>query len=528
MKYLFVCILMSSLLYSCNNFGKQAMQIIYDDSVDVNALDTTPAIVVDTLQLRNASDEVKSFYEKNEYKLGWASATNRKQLVDAIYSLQYDGLGIAKYNIDIIEGYHKRYETLSNEDKVKADVYFSNAYTKAIDHLLNGMLNARRLYNDWDIDRKELNPSSTMLLALSNEAIANSFDSIRPKQDMYTKYRTKMEGLYALEQDTLKVFKGTKLNDTLLSIVAVKKHLSFLNYLKDVDTSDVTYNAAIAAGVKKYQANNKLTPSGYLDDKTKQTILAEEELIKKKLMVNLERWRWFPREFGEHYILINIPDFHLVAVSNNDTIQKLKIVVGKTERKTPILSSKLTTVVINPTWTVPPTIMKNDLIPSAKSNLGYFASRNFTIYNSAGKVVEPANWNADKGTSYRYVQKGGVGNTLGRIKFMFNNNHAVYLHDTPSKWGFDKNQRALSSGCVRVQNPFDLAQFVFDIEETNLSKEKVKEVLDSEKTSNYGTSKVPIEIHQLYWTMQIDKKGQITYINDLYEYDDNLYKRLLN
>ncbi|MDR0229451.1 MAG: L,D-transpeptidase family protein [Flavobacteriaceae bacterium] len=528
MKYLFVCVLMSSVLYSCNNIGNQAMRIIYDDSVDISALETTPSIIVDTLQLKNSSEEVKSFYEKNEYKLGWDNANNRKQLVDAIYSLQYDGIKIAKYNIDILEGYHKRYETLSNADKIKADIYFSNAYTKAIDHLLNGMLNARNLYNDWDIDRKELNPSSTMLLALSNEAISTTFDSVRPKQEIYAKYRSKLEQLYALEQDSLITFKGAKLNDTILSIVAVKKHLSFLNYLKDVDTSDVTYNTAIANSVKKYQTKNKLTPNGYLDDKTKQTILAEEEMIKKKLVVNLERWRWFPREFGEHYILVNIPDFHLVAVSNNDTVQKLKVVVGKPERKTPILSSKLTTVVINPTWTVPPTIMKNDLIPSAKANLGYFASRNFTIYNSAGKVVEPANWNSEKGTSYRYVQKGGVGNTLGRIKFMFNNNHAVYLHDTPSKWGFDKNQRGLSSGCVRVQNPFDLAQFVFDIEKTNLSKEKVQEVLESQKTSNYGTSKVPIEIHQLYWTVQVDNKGQITYFNDLYEYDDNLYSRLLN
>lgn len=504
------------------------MRVVYDNSTNVNALLETPAITVDSLLLKDASEDVKLFYEQNNFKLGWSIAENRMQLIRAIHELRYDGIGIAKYNIDILEGYSKRYEDLTAKDKAKSDVYFSKAYISATQHLFNGVLNARRLYNDWEIDKKELNTSATLLLALENEAVGSSFDSLRTKQPMYANYRGKLQQLYALDIDTLKVFKNTKINDTVLNSVALKNHLNFLNNVTPSATTDAVYTKDFAASVKKYQTKNKLNPTGFLDDKTINQIASDEQLIKSKLIVNLERWRWFPQDFGAHYILVNIPDYNLVSVSNNDTIQKHKVVVGKIERKTPILSSKLTTIVINPTWTVPPTILKNDLIPSAKANLGYFASRNFTIYDSKGKVTSPENWNSAKGTSYRYVQKGGVGNTLGRVKFMFNNNHAVYLHDTPSKWGFAKNQRNLSSGCIRVEKPFELAQFVFDIEQTNLTKEKIDEVLASEKTSNYGVSKVPVEIHQLYWTIQINQKGQITYYNDVYEYDENLYKRLLN
>lgn len=528
MKYIFISLMLSTVLYSCNDFRNQAMRVIYEGSIEVSALLEAPAITVDTLHLRGASKDVKLFYDQNKFKLGWSNANNRKQLIEAIHDLRYDGMGIAKYNIDILEGYNSRYDSLSSSDKVKSDIYFTKAYSSATDHLFNGVLNPRRLYNDWDIDKKELNTSATLLLALSNEAVGGTFDSLRTKQKVYTNYRNKLKALYELELDTLKVFKSIKLYDTLPSVIALKKHLMFLNQYEPVGDVDGIYTKDFIAGLKKYQTKNKLIASGFLDDKTLQSINAEEELIKSKLIVNLERWRWFPQNLGENYILVNIPDYSLISVSKTDTIQKHKVVVGKVARKTPILSSVLTTVVINPTWTVPPTIKKNDLIPSAQSNLSYFSSRNFTIYDGNGKVVAPENWNAAKGMSYRYVQKGGVGNTLGRVKFMFKNNHAVYLHDTPSQWGFAKNDRSLSSGCIRVEAPFELAQFIFDIEETNLTKEKIDEVLDSQKTSNYSVSKVPIEIHQLYWTAQVDQKGRIVFYNDVYDYDANLYKRLLN
>jgi murein L,D-transpeptidase YcbB/YkuD len=115
---------------------------------------------------------------------------------------------------------------------------------------------------------------------------------------------------------------------------------------------------------------------------------------------------------------------------------------------------------------------------------------------------------------------------LGRIKFLFKNNHAVYLHDTPSKWNFDIDKRSLSSGCVRVQDPFDLAQYVFEIVGNDISQDKINEILKSEKTNNISVSKVPVQIHQLYWTIQIDKNGKIKLLDDLYDLDKDLYKKL--
>ena len=174
-----------------------------------------------------------------------------------------------------------------------------------------------------------------------------------------------------------------------------------------------------------------------------------------------------------------------------------------------------------------PTILKNDIVPKAKRNLGYFASQNFTIYqNSTGKVVSPQDWDASKYNSYRYVQKGGTGNTLGRIKFMFKNNHSVYLHDTPNKSNFNKEFRDMSSGCVRVESPFDLAAFILELQDNHMSSKEIEEIISSQKTTNISVSKKPIGVFLLYWTLNLDQNLKPYPIADIYKYDDNLYSLL--
>lgn len=505
------------------------MQVIYHDTVQIQPIAHPDILDIDTLLLSGESQEIKKFYKTNEYKIGWTEEENRMQLLEVLKNLKTDGIPTEQFPIAKLEEYNKDYAELSDQEKMKADILFANNYSLALNQLYNGVLNARKLYNDWDIDAKNLSASSTMVLALDNKAVEISFDSIRPAKQVYTRMRSKLTDLYELNSDSLQVFKNTtvNINDTLSQTSTLVNHLIFLNYLSDsISSASAVYTPAIADGIKQLQNKHKLKINGIADEKTMDALVSEVNMVKEKLIVNLERWRWFPREFGEYYILINIPNYSLVAVSENDTLQSHKIVVGKKDRKTPVLSSQLTTIVLNPTWTVPPTILKNDLTPKASADRSYFTKQNFTIYNAQGKVVSAEEWDPSKARSYRYVQKGGPGNTLGRIKFLFKNNHAVYLHDTPSKWNFDIDKRSLSSGCVRVQDPFDLAQYVFEIVGNNISQEKINEILKSEKTNNISVSKVPVQIHQLYWTIQIDKNGKIKLLDDLYDLDKSLYKKL--
>ncbi len=522
LSYLLLLII---ILCACSRRTKQEMRVVYDAESTVEALLETPNITIDSLQTTNLSADVQQFYYHNNYKLGWAEVDNRTQLLENLSALVYDGITINKEVLEQLKQWNDKYELLTEEDKIKADFLFSATYIEGISKLYNGSINPKKFYGDWEILPKPINTSATMLLALENQNINISFDSIRSKQPTYQSLRQKLTALYQIN-DSVKIFNKAKLNDTLINLSIAKKHLIFLNLLPDTIAINDIYTSATAQAIKQLQQNKKFNPSGYIDAPTAKAIYEEEAFVKEKLIVNLERWRWFPRQFTKDYILVNIPAYSLISVANNDTVQQHKVVVGTIERKTPILSSTLSTIVINPTWTVPPTIKKNDLIPKATANRSYFSTHNFTIYDSQGKVITPDKWDPNNGRAYRYVQKGGTGNTLGRVKFLFKNDHAVYLHDTPSQWGFAKDNRSLSSGCVRVENPFDLVNYAFTLLDNSISKEKVNEIVASQETKNYSASKVPIDVYLLYWTMNVSKNGAMTFYKDVYNYDNTLYKQL--
>ena len=226
---------------------------------------------------------------------------------------------------------------------------------------------------------------------------------------------------------------------------------------------------------------------------------------------------------GAHYLIINIPDFRLSVVKNNDTVATHKVIVGSPKRKTPILNSKLSYCAFNPTWTVPPTIIKEDIIPATSRNRNYLAEKNITVYDGNGNVVSAKNWQIAKAKNYRYVQSPGSYNSLGMVKLMFPNNYSVYLHDTNHRDYFDKTNRSLSSGCVRVQNVLKLAEYLIDDKE-KYSEEAITAILKTEKTTNV-TIKDRIYLQQLYWTAW-SENNKLIFRNDIYNLDANLYLNL--
>jgi murein L,D-transpeptidase YcbB/YkuD len=240
-------------------------------------------------------------------------------------------------------------------------------------------------------------------------------------------------------------------------------------------------------------------------------------------MANLERWKWFATEMGNEYLIINISDYKLRVVENNDTVRTHKIIVGTNKRKTPILSSRLSYAVFNPTWTVPPTILKEDIIPATIKNRGYLASKNITVYDNAGNVVSASDWKTSKARSYRYVQSPGSFNSLGMVKIIFPNKYSVYLHDTNHRDYFEKWNRSLSSGCVRVENPLELTSYLLK-DTLNYNLEKITEILKTGETKN-ASIKTPVYVHQWYWTAW-SEDNILIFRDDIYNLDDDLFKKM--
>ena len=524
MKKTLVILTLVFTVYACNRNARQEVNSLEEETIITPAL---TSVLIDSTALSKVSTTVKSFYEKNENRIAWTDEKNRQELLNVLDTLSYDGILLKKKDLEALKNWHDTYESLSDETLITADLLYSSIYMKSVNALYNGNYNPRRLYNDWDLDPKAIKSDDLLLNALKNNQLSASYDTLRPKHQMYTHLRKKYKQLLHVLQDTLTAYPSIKENDTVVHLDRLRNHLSFLSFLPKNTTSSNIYDKDLKAAILKFQTAKKLAITGTINKETIKNIEESEAFIAKKLLINMERWKWFPRKFSEHFILINIPEYNVITVSGQDTIATHRAVVGTQKRKTPILSSVLTSVVINPTWTVPPTILKNDVVPKATQDSTYFHRQNFAIYSkNSGKEIAIKDWNPNNYNSYRYVQRGGAGNTLGRIKFMFQNNHAVYFHDTPSKYQFDRKQRGLSSGCIRVEFPFKMAQFIFDLQENQLSEEEIKELLATEKLKNISTKKTPIHIYLLYWTAEVDQNGLITYYDDLYTYDDDLYNRL--
>jgi murein L,D-transpeptidase YcbB/YkuD len=194
--------------------------------------------------------------------------------------------------------------------------------------------------------------------------------------------------------------------------------------------------------------------------------------------------------------------------------------VGKTYRKTPVFRSRITYLEINPTWTVPPTILTNDILPKLKNDPGYLQKKDMRVLRYNGEPVDATtiDWNRYTGDNFPYLirQDPGPGNALGRIKFMFPNKHLVYIHDTPSKSLFNRSERAFSSGCIRIENPYDFAELLLKNDQWN--RNRILEIVDSKKTTTVNLPS-PVTVILLYWTVNADGNGTVIFKNDIYDRD---------
>ncbi|MBU4037352.1 MAG: L,D-transpeptidase family protein, partial [Proteobacteria bacterium] len=251
----------------------------------------------------------------------------------------------------------------------------------------------------------------------------------------------------------------------------------------------------------------------------------------KQIILNMERWRWLQRDFGPRYIVVNIADFQLNVVEENESILKMRVVVGKYYRQTPVLEGKMTYLVINPFWIIPQKLAEEDMLPLIKEDKEVIKSKKIRVYESwknGALEIDPGlvNWKIvnNNGFSYKLVQEPGPLNALGHIKFIFPNKFDVYFHDTPARDLFNREKRDFSSGCIRIEKPVELAAYLLQVD-TNWTKQKLLEAIDSQKTQIISLSN-PIAVKILYFTAWVDEQGIVNFRNDIYQWDKQLAEAL--
>lgn len=248
----------------------------------------------------------------------------------------------------------------------------------------------------------------------------------------------------------------------------------------------------------------------------------------KKIRLNIERTKLMKADIGKNYVLVNIPEFQLRVIENKKTALKSRVIVGKTNMQTPIFSERMRYVQINPQWNVPDSIMRRSYVSKIAENPAWVASKGMELHKKSYSLnspkVDPASvdWSKypkdGKGyIPYKLVQVPSPKNGLGRMKFVFPNRHAVYIHDTQSKSLFKKHVRAFSHGCVRLSKPKTLLKCI-TAKYSNEKKETVEKWYKSTKTKHLRVSK-PLPVHMVYYTAYVDEKGALTLFNDIYGFD---------
>jgi len=292
------------------------------------------------------------------------------------------------------------------------------------------------------------------------------------------------------------------------------------------------YDEAVVAAVKWMQYRHGLAQDGAVGDRTIAALNVPIEQRIEQMILNLERRRWIPDDLGQRYIFVNLADQELKLVDEPRTLLDMRVVVGKPYTRTPIFSHMMTYVEINPYWNVPPSIARDELLPKIKQDVSYLTKNNYVLFSdwsSGATVIDPRSidWSQVSKTSFPFKirQDAGDGNALGRVKFMFPNRFNIYLHDTPAKSLFGRTGRTFSHGCVRVEDPALLAEYVL-AQTPGWDRARIDAAIASGERT-IATLQQPLPVHIVYLTSWVNKDGSVQFRDDVYDRDAELATALL-
>ena len=293
-----------------------------------------------------------------------------------------------------------------------------------------------------------------------------------------------------------------------------------------VSDSEAIFDQEVEQAVQKFQRRHGLPVTGIVGGETLAALNVSAETRTRQITMNMERRRSLPQDLGPRYIAVNVPNFTLDVMENEQQVMSMKVVVGKMikENATPMFSAKMTYIVLNPYWYVPKTIAEKELWPLHQRNPSYFGRNNFAVRRIPAGYKQVPDPDATDGSMksvrvYDYVLRQGPGpkNALGRVKFMFPNPYSVYLHDTPSKSLFNRTVRAFSHGCIRIEKPVELAEYLLR-DSPKWSKDAIEATIRRSKEQTVYLSE-PLPVYIQYWTAWVDDDSELQFRNDIYQYD---------
>ncbi len=496
-------------------------------------------MINDSIQLAQLKF-VNAFYTKNNYKGVWSQTEIWNPVADSMFEFikksKYYGLYPGDYHFNELKNLRSKIEadSMTRMDAVvwtKVDLMLTDAFIKIVKDLKEGRL----LEDNVSIVSKE-NAADSFFIpkldnALASHAVTETFESVEPKNIYYTSLKEMLPD-FVDNMDTRKyLFIEFPYIDTLQFYRDLHKRL--LQSGIGRDTADLPDSVALSKEVKKYQEKHDLTADGKPGERTISSLNSYDYEKFRRIAVTLDRYKELPT-LPEKYLMVNIPAFGLKVWDNDSVVVESKVIVGKPTTPTPLLTSAISNMVTYPNWTIPESIIKKDILPALKVNPGYLASKGFVLVDYHGNFVDPykVKWaNYKTGIPWKVVQQSGYENALGIFKFNFNNPYFVYLHDTNQRYLFANTYRALSHGCVRVQNWEAVAFYIAQNDSLATKKgQRLSYNSDSIKTwiakqdrkTIMVKKRLPLYIE--YFTCEV-KNNAIVFYNDIYNKDQFLEEK---
>ena len=475
-----------------------------------------------------------SFYQQREYKPLWTGKDEVKALLGAIAGVYEDGLRPQDYHQAALAALLADTDRGNPDQAARLDLLATDALARLAIHLHYGKTDPRAFDGNWNISAP-IKPDDYLKLLIEVSATDDKVAAVKelaPHHWFYGQLKKALaaQRAYAAQGGWGSVGPGETLKPGMTDprVPGLRARLAVSGeYTGAAPTDPNLYDDTLVQSVERFQELHGIDPDGAIGKKTVSELNVTAQQRVDQLRLNLERARWVLNQLGPEFIIVNISGFHLYVMKDGVPVWDTRVVVGKTYRQTPMFKSNMRTIVLNPTWTVPPTILKQDLLPKLAKDPSYLASHNMMVTDSSGAVVDPSgiNWNdARRRFPYNLVQGPGPDNALGQVKFLFPNDHAIYLHDTPHREGFSRADRAASSGCIRVENPLALAAYLL-ADDKDWPKERVDQVLADGKTQSIVLKHtMPVVI--MYWTAQLDRDGTMHFFPDLYDRDPPLLRAL--
>lgn len=472
--------------------------------------------------LGNYKDNVYKFYKEKQYTFAWFDKNGLIEqagnLTDRMLNLKDEGLDKElPYSraLDSLVNLHNQHKKTETKDNELLEFMLTSQYFVFAQVAWQGADESTVKANDWFVPRKKISYTD-YLDSLLQHPVNKNGASIEPVYRQYEQLRSYLKRYRELASSSIWPTiiadqKSYKFGDSSDIIVQIKKRLLLLGDYT-ADTTSTVYDSSLLSGIKSFQSRHGLSPDGAIGPGTITALNVSPKTRVQQIIVNMERSRWLPVSLKTDYLAVNIPEFKLHVYHADSLLWSCNVVVGKAVHKTVIFHGDVKYVVFSPYWNVPPSIVRNEIVPGIRRDRNYIAKHNMEITGKSGGLPTVR-------------QKPGPKNSLGLVKFLFPNSYNIYLHDSPSKSLYNEASRAFSHGCIRVSEPEKLANFLLKNDST-WNEQSIHEAMHASK-EKYVTLKKTVPVFIAYFTAFIDREGKINFRKDIYNRDERLADMLI-